>query len=377
MVATAAGWEKEGRQMNANDQRLNLVDLVKDQLSGGILPKLAETLGTSQTSANTAVSTAIPALLAALGSTASTPDGARKLASELDSFDDRALDNMPQSLSGGGTSLANLGTSLLGNLFGSGTLASVSSVLSRFAGLDSGKISSLLGLLAPIVLGILKRRTQGQGAEGVTRLLEGQKQNIINAMPSGLSTALAGISGLGALSDWAQGTAGSAYQAGRAVASEAVGTTRASAAAGASALRWALPVLAALIVAGLLWWWLGGRTTTVITPPIGTDRVTVLTGQVTDFFRSATDTFTGIKDTASAEAAIPKLQDLSSRLDSLRGSMDQLPPEARTKLAGLFTDLRAKLTPVIESVLVMPVVGDKLKPLVEELRTKMNALASA
>src|SRR5262245_51786221 len=151
--------------MNANDQRLNLVDLVKDQLSGGILPKLAETLGTNQTSANTAVSAAIPALLAALGSTTSTPDGARRLASALDSFDEGTVNNISQSLSGGGTSLANLGTSLLGNLFGSGTLASVSSVLSRFAGLDSGKISSLLGLLAPIVLGILKRRTQGQGAE--------------------------------------------------------------------------------------------------------------------------------------------------------------------------------------------------------------------
>ena len=31
-----------------------------------------------------------------------------------------------------------------------------------------------------------------------------------------------------------------------------------------------------------------------------------------------------------------------------------------------------KLTPVIDSILAMPVVGDKLKPLVEELRTKMN-----
>jgi hypothetical protein len=363
--------------MNVQNQRVNLVELVKDQLSGGILPKLAETLGANQTTANTAVSAAVPALLAALGSTASTPDGARRLASELGSVDERAVSNIPQSLSGGGASLSDLGTSLLGNLFGSGTLASLSSVLSRFAGLDSGKTSTLLGLLAPIVLGLLKRRTQGQGAEGVTRLLEGQRQNIMNAMPSGLGTALAGIAGMGTLSDWARGTAGSAYQAGRAGVHEAVGTARASAALGASARRWALPVLALLIVAGLLWWWQGGRTTTVTTTPIGTDQVAVLTGQVSDFFRSATDTFTGIKDTASAEAAIPTLRDLSSRLDSLRGSMDQLPPDARAKLAALFTDQRAKLTPVIDSVLAMPVVGDRLRPLIEELRTKMNMVASA
>ena len=259
--------------MNADDQRFNLVDLVKDQLSGGVLAKLPEILGTSQTSANTAVSAAVPALLAALGSTASTPGGARSLASELDSFDEQTINNLPQALNAGGKSLADLGTSLLGNLFGSGTLSSLGSVLSRFTGLESGKTGSLLAMLAPIVLGILKRRTQGQGAEGMTRLLEGQKQNIMNAMPSGLGTALAGISGMGALTDWAQGTAGSAYQAGRAGVYEAVGTARASATTGASALRWALPVLAVLIVAGLLWWWLGGRPTTVTTPPVGTERV--------------------------------------------------------------------------------------------------------
>ena len=189
--------------MNASDQRFNLVDLVKDQLSGGVLAKLPEILGTTQTSANTGVSAAVPALLAALGSTASTPDGARKLASAVDGFDERTVSNLPQALSSGGTSLIDLGTGLLGNLLGSGALSGLSGVLGRFVGLDSGKTSSLLALLAPIVLGLLKSRTQGQGAAGLTRLFEGQKQNIMNAMPSGLSTALAGISGIGALSDWA------------------------------------------------------------------------------------------------------------------------------------------------------------------------------
>src|SRR5262249_36918037 len=128
------------------------------------------------------------------------------------------------------------------------------------------------------------------------------------------------------------------YQAGRAAVYETAGSARATAAASRSAFRWVLPVIAALIVVGLLWWWLAGRTTTVTAPPIGTERVALLTGQVTDFFRSATDTLTGIKDTASAEAAIPKLRDLSSRLDSLRGSMDQLPLDLRTRIAAVIKD---------------------------------------
>jgi hypothetical protein len=105
--------------------------------------------------------------------------------------------------------------------------------------------------------------------------------------------------------------------------------------------------------------------------------VAVLSGQVTDFFRSATDTLTGIKDTASAEAALPKLRDLSSRLDSLRVSMDQLPLDLKARIAGLIRDHGAKLTPMFDSIVAMPVVGDRLKPVIDELRTKMNALASA
>jgi Bacterial protein of unknown function (DUF937) len=111
---------------NPEDQRLNLVELVKNQLAGGGLAKLPELLETDQTTANTAVNAAVPMLLAALGNTASSRDGARNIQSTLDSFDTRALDNIPQSLSGGGTSLLNMGTSLLGSLFGSGIVSSLS-----------------------------------------------------------------------------------------------------------------------------------------------------------------------------------------------------------------------------------------------------------
>jgi hypothetical protein len=230
--------------MNLEDQRLNLVELVKDQLAGGVLTKLPELLGTTQTTANTAVNAAVPALLAALGSTASSRNGAQNIQSTLDSFDARVLNDIPQSLSGGGKSLADMGTSLLGSLFGSGTVSGLSGILSRFAGIDSGKSSSLLSLLAPIVLGTLKSRTQGMGADGLATFLEDQKPNIVNAMPSGLSSALQGVQGLDGVADWARGSVGTAYQAEHAVVSETAGTARASAAASTSALRWVLPVLA-------------------------------------------------------------------------------------------------------------------------------------
>jgi hypothetical protein len=360
--------------MNPEDQRLNLVELVKDHLAGGVLAKLPELLGTNQTTANTAVNAAVPALLAALGSTASSADGARNLQSTLDSFDASVLNNLPQSLSGGGKSLIDMGTSLLGSLFGSSMLSSLSGILSRFAGIDSGKISSLLGVLAPVVLGILKNRTQGMGANGLARLLEDQKPNIVNAMPSGLSSALEGVQGMGGLANWARGTVGSAFQSGRAAVSEAAGTARASAATGASALRWILPVLAVVIVAGLLWWW--NSSMRVPEQTATATLLTSLTGQVNDFFLSATNTFAGVKDAASAEAAVPKLRELSTRLDSMRVAMDQLPAEARSRLAALVKESSAKLMPVMDSVAAMPVVADTIKPLIDELRRKLNGMVT-
>ncbi len=102
-----------------------------------------------------------------------------------------------------------------------------------------------------------------------------------------------------------------------------------------------------------------------------------LTGQVNDFFLSATNTFAGIKDSASAEAAVPKLRELSTRLDVMRVAMDQLPADARARLVALVKDLSAKLMPTIDSVVAMPVVGDTIKPLSDELRRKLNGMVTA
>ena len=100
-------------------------------------------------------------------------------------------------------------------------------------------------------------------------------------------------------------------------------------------------------------------------PAFSTNQVAHMTGQVADFFRAATDTFTGIKDAVSAEAAAPQLRELSTRLDALRVGLNQLP-----------TDARAKLMPIIEAAMATPVVGDTLKPFVDDLRSKLNALGT-
>jgi len=373
---------------------MNLVDLVQEQLGGSVLTRLAETLGTSPGTTRTAANAAIPTLLSALGTQAATSDGARNLASAVDSLDNRLLDNLPQSLNGGGRSGLNLGetgTRLFDSLLGGSTLSSLSNVLSRFTGMGSGAMSSLLTMIAPIVLGVLKQRTQGMGsdANALASLFAEQRQNISNAMPAGLGDQLTSIPGLRGAAEWARSTASSAYQAGRVAMSEAGRTARDTAAAGSSALRWMLPVLAVLIVAGLLWWW-GSRSALQPTAPVipqptapvipsspVTDQVTRLTGQFTDFFRSATDTFTSIKDTASAEAAVPKLRELSTTLDTMRVALNQLPGDARVQVVALVQELGMKLMSTLDSVTAIPAVGDTIKPFVDELRGKLHAMGAA
>jgi hypothetical protein len=80
---------------------------------------------------------------------------------------------------------------------------------------------------------------------------------------------------------------------------------------------------------------------------------------------------------ASAEAAAPKLRELSTRLDTMRIAMNQLPADARVKLVALVKDLGAKLMPTIEAATAIPAVGDTLKPFVDDLRSKLNTLSTA
>jgi hypothetical protein len=382
------GKPKEGRMMN-------LVDLVKEQVDGHGLTRLAKTLGTSPDQTRMAVNAAVPTLLTAFSSMASTYDGARDLAAAVGSLDDWVLDNLPQSLSGGsrsGLNLKDMGTKLLDSLLGSHTLSNLASTLGRFTGQSSGAMSSLLTLLAPVALGVLKSRTGGRGADAkaLASLFAGQQQPIINAMPRGLSDQLASVPGMRGSAEWARRTASAAYQAGRVALSEAGSTARDAATAGSSALRWVLPFLAVLVVGAWLWWW-GSRSTppqmaapvpppattaSMPPPPLGTDQVAYLTGQVTDFFRAATGTFTGIKDAVSAETAALQLRALSTRLDALRVGLNQLPTDARTRLVALVQDLRAKLMPTIEAAMATPMVGDTLQPFVDDLRSKLHALGT-
>src|SRR5690606_4849611 len=106
---------------------------------------------------------AMPLLMGAMKRNASTPGGAQDLMGALTSnHDGSILDNLG-GLFGGGVdqSVIQDGSGILGHVFGS-KQSQVENALSSKSGIDSGTVSQILKIAAPIVLGYLGKQTRQQ-----------------------------------------------------------------------------------------------------------------------------------------------------------------------------------------------------------------------
>jgi hypothetical protein len=373
---------------------MNLVDLIKGQIGGDALSQLGSTLGIGTDQARSAVDAAIPSVLAGLSHVASTPDGAQRLNAALDGLNER-------------TAAGNGGSGgLLGSLMGGGMLSSLSGALSKFSGMASGSVTSLLAMIGPMILGVLKRHKDSAGldAGGVANLLSQQKQNIASAIPSGFGNLLSGVPGIGGLLSGAKSAVGSAAaatgDAARYVGDAARDTARSAVGAitpQRSVLPWAIGALALLAVGLILWKAMSGGTAPVTQAPapsvstpkvpsvpdaipagaqLPADPVATISTKLTDSMKAATDTFTSITDSASADTAIPKLRDFSSQLDSIKTLADKLPAQSKQQVSAWLKPMVDKLNPLIDKAMALPGVSDKINPVVTDIRTKLESLTA-
>jgi hypothetical protein len=83
----------------------------------------------------------------------------------------------------------------------------------------------------------------------------------------------------------------------------------------------------------------------------------------------------GITDKASAEAALPDLKAVQTKLDDLGGKVEQLPQQAKESLASLLDDSLPELQDLVNKVEGMEGVGEVVKPTLDGIMTKLDAWA--
>ena len=362
----------------------NLVSLVMQFLTPDMIGRIATALGVDRNIAQAAVSAVVPALLAGFSKTATQPGGAQKLV-DAARQQTGTLGNFANMLgTGGQSSLIEKGSQMLSTLLGGQDQNSLAQAVAKFAGLGQGPTGSLLGMLAPIVMGTIgQQRQQGRSldASGITDLLASQKDNIAAALPSGFSNLVGGTGLLDALGGAARTATAAAGQTARVTtsAARAIGDTgQRAAAVSLNWLYWLIPLLA--IVALLIYFF--ARPAEQVTQQ-GMTAVQGLTvggldigKQVTDSITNLRTTLAGITDASSAQAALPKLREVTAQIDKVDGLLGQLSPEQRKVLAGVVNPLMPSLNQLFDRVLAIPGVAELLKPTIDALRTKLAALTA-
>lgn len=372
---------------------MNIVETISKSLGSEVYGKLGSLIGEGSDKTRAAASAAIPTLLAGLTHMGSTREGASRLATAVDEADENLTSNIGSLASGDAHSVVNRGREMLGSIFGGSSLSGLGGVLSKFTGIGSGSIVGLMGGLLPMLLGGLKKikSSMGLDAGGLSSLLTSQKDNIAQAMPHGLSGMLSGVPGLSDITGGVREYAGNAADAGRATMRAVADTGRAAVPAASHAIRWAVPLVLLLGVGTWLIYKYANRNPepnpnpTVINPPDMSDAArtagakigsvaTALTGDVKDWSTSAFDTLGNIKDSASAEAALPTLRDLSSKLDGVTTTLGGLPADAKKPIVSMLGSSYSKLKDLASKAMSIPGAGEKLRPVIEPLLNKLQAL---
>lgn len=182
---------------------VNLLELLKEHLSGDVVSNLAALIGETPKSTESAVQNALPSLLAGLADKTSDTNNLAKLFDLIvgDNHDGGLLSNLG-ALSRGGEETDNLitsGAKLLSTLFGD-KLTGMTDVIANLSGTSTKSTSSLLGFISPVVLGLIGKVLKLENIEsaaGLGTLLSGQTGFLKGLIPAGLTSLFSvAVSGL-------------------------------------------------------------------------------------------------------------------------------------------------------------------------------------
>lgn len=184
---------------------MNLLDVIKSYLTPELISQASKLIGEDKEKTSKALKSVVPVVLGGLVTKTSEPIGAGQLVALLQNggHDGSLLTNLSESLSSNESSsgIIEAGSGIISSLFGTkgGTIASA---ISTVSGVKSTSATSLMNLVAPIVMGVVGKEAVAHGgltASGLTSLLASQKDSILAALPAGLGILLSSSLGLGSL----------------------------------------------------------------------------------------------------------------------------------------------------------------------------------
>jgi hypothetical protein len=410
----------------------NLVSYVMQFLTPDMVGRIAAALGLNRSDAQSGVSATVPALLAAFAGLADKPGGAQSLVNTIKQQSGVA-DNFASMIGGSNqASFIDRGSSLLTSLLGSHDASSLAGAVGRFAGLGQTKATSMLGMLAPLVMGLIGKQigTRGIDVGSLTSLLASQRDQIAQALPGGMGQMLESA-GLGGGFEPARGAVGSAapqvsrasdYRSDqpRAAASDQyrpypTSTPRPperTVRAEPGVPNWVYWLLPLIVLGGLLWYLLNRpheeqharqeppaqteqrqapqQPQTTGQAPTGhegqpaqgqTGGQGVVVGGVDvknplgDSLADMRTSLQNITEGGSAQAALPKLEAAKNQLDRISSLTGQLSDEQRKTLAGVVATALPAINQLSDRVMAMPGVGDVLRPTIGPMRTKLAELS--
>ena len=242
----------------------------------------------------------------------------------------------------------------------------------------------------------------------------GQKKNIADAIPADFAKLLSGTGLLDAVQGGNGNSASTAAAATTAAtAVKTATTTPTSAARPATAptstagrpgmagaahhhhhFSWT-PWLAAIAAASALWWTVFGDklmqphptvaipavlppSTTLATTPLPAVVANTEAGKlIVDVITDMKGAIAGVRDAATAQSSLGRIQEVAGRLEKVSGQVAQLNTEQRRALSTYVLTQQGLIKTAITNALALPGVSALLKPVLEQMLGRIEGMAKA
>ena len=354
---------------------MNLVSMGMSYFGPAVARKIAGMLGIESPIVIQAISAALPAILAGIVGKGAKSDGASSILGLLATARGGAPEDFEARFDGASAGeFAASGGNLLSQLIGGEESSSIASAVGRHASIPGDSVQTLLGTMAPAIIGMLKGQVTENNldAGGLSNLLKGQAENIAKGMPEGFAKELAGTGIIDALGQ--QIPAEAAARVTETATAAKAQVQEAASSGGSGMMKW---IIIALVAAALAWFFLGRGTPDVA--DIAGDSMMVGDVNISEQFGSLTESLTGtlsgITDAATAESALPQLEEVSTQVDGLGGLIGQLGGDQKMAFGGIVATALEALRPLIDQALAAAGDGSPIKPIVEGLLEKLTAMA--